>query len=118
MADLTHFIFYFVARIKLVIPLERGYKSNLSFLFYSFDIINNKKVMIKRILYFNIWSSQDGCFLFLLSALAYAARHSVLPLYLSLALCIRPTTYYLRPLYCIFSSWSDTKNTITSSDSL
>ena len=60
MVDLTNFICYFVARIQLLIPMERGYKSNISFIFYFFDIINNKKVMIKRILYFNIWSPQDG----------------------------------------------------------
>ena len=60
MTVLTYLIFYFVARIKLLIPMERGLKSNISFIFYFFDIINNKKVMINIILYFNIWSPQDG----------------------------------------------------------
>ena len=33
MADLTYLIFYFVVRIKVLISLERGYKSNISFIF-------------------------------------------------------------------------------------
>ena len=53
MADYSNDILYFVVIIKLLIPLERGYKSNISFIFNFFDIINNTKVMIKRILYFN-----------------------------------------------------------------
>ena len=64
-------------------------KSHISFIFYYFDIINNKKVLIKRILYFNIWLPQDSCFF--ISALANAARHSVLPLYFSLSLYVRCT---------------------------
>ena len=55
-----YLIFYFVARIQLLIPSEIAYKSNISFRFYFFYIIHNKKVMIKRILYFNICSPQDG----------------------------------------------------------
>ena len=53
MADYSNDILYVVVIIKLLIPLERGYKSNISFIFNFFDIINNTKVMIKRILYFN-----------------------------------------------------------------
>ena len=62
MANLIYLIFYFVARTKLLIPLEIGDKINISLIFYFFDIINNKNVMIKRILYLNIWSPQDGLF--------------------------------------------------------
>ena len=40
--------FYFVARVQLLIPLERGLKSNIRFIFYFFDIINNTKVMVKK----------------------------------------------------------------------
>ena len=81
MADYGDELFYIVARIKLLIPLERELKSNISFIFYFFDIIINKKVTIKRILFEYLNKPQDGYFLFPLSTLAYVARHLVLLLY-------------------------------------
>ena len=73
MAELTYLIFYFLDRINTI---GKRIKNNISFIFYFFYIINNTNIMIKRILYFNIWSAQDGCFF--ISAFCICLRYQAL----------------------------------------